>query len=182
MGFVRQFARDRSGASAVEFALVSFFLMLTIMFIMVVALILYEGEALDFATSKAARQIMTGQVQQNAVGQSGFRTAVLCPYLPAAMNCGNVIINVQTITEARQPGGYYTLVNASATALNMPALVVDSGSYSVGVQNSYEYVQVVYPVTFLPGFVVKMLGGATYNGSPAFLLVSTAAFKNEQYN
>ena len=182
MASVKQFARDRRGSSAVEFALVSFFLIMTIMFVMGVALVLYEGEALDYATSKAARQIMTGQVQTNVTTQSGFRTAVLCPFLPAAMSCGNVIINVQTITEARQPGGYYALVNASATALNMPTLAVDAGTYSVGTQGSFEYVQVIYPVTFLPGFFSKMLGGATYNGSPAFLLVSTATFKNEQYN
>ena len=41
----------------------------------------------------------------------------------------------------------------------------------------------VYPVPFIPGILAKVLGGgATYNGLPTYLLVSTVAFKNELYN
>ncbi len=183
MRTLKQFARGRSGAAAVEFALVSSFLFLTIAFVMVVALIIYQNEALDFATGKAARQIMTGQVQQGSINQPAFRTQVLCPYLPAAMSCGKVIINVQTVAQGMQPNGYYTLVNAGVTALNLPALIVDAGAYTVGGAGAYQYLQVIYPVTFIPGVFARILGGgATYGGSPAFLLVSTATFKNELYN
>lgn len=176
------FKRDERGAAAVEFALVSFMLIITIVFIMFAALIVYFNQALDFATQKAARQIMTGYVQTNSIGNTQFRTAVLCPLLPAALSCNNVIINVQTVTEASKPNGYYALVNGSATGLITPQLVVDQNSYSVGVQQSYEYIQVVYPLTFLPGFLANLMGtGTTYNGSAAFLIVSTAVFKNEQY-
>ena len=183
MRMLIQFARNRSGASAVEFALVSSLLIVTILFVMVVGLIVYQNEALDFAAGKAARQIMTGQVQQGATGQAAFRTQVLCPYLPASMKCSNVIINVQTIVEGAQPNGYYTLVNTGATALLLPTLAVDSGAYSIGTAGSYEYLQVVYPVPFIPAILARVLGGgATYNGSPTYLLVSTVAFKNELYN
>lgn len=180
---LQQFARSRSGAAAVEFALVSLMFLMSILFVMIVGLIVYENEALDFATSKAARQIMTGQVQKGSIGLSAFRTQMVCPYLPAAMNCANVIISVQTITVGAQPNGYYSLVNDSATALNIPQLKVDTGAYSVGTQGTYEYLLIVYPVTFIPSFFAKILGGnATYQGLPAFLLTSTATFKNEQYN
>lgn len=182
MRAVLKLARNRSGAAAIEFALISVPMIMTIVFVLIVGLIVYEQEALDFATAKAARQIMTGQVQQNGTAQGAFRTLVLCPYLPATMACGNVIINVQTITPGAQPGGYYALVNAGATALNMPTLSVDANAFSLGVAGSYEYVQVVYPVTFIPSFFARILGGSTFNGSPAFLLMSTAAFKNEQYS
>ena len=154
-----------------------------ILFIMVVALIEYQSEALDYAVEKAARQIMTGQAQKQAVGQSAFRTQMLCPYLPAAMNCSNVIISVQTVTPGAQPSGYYTLVNTTATQLVLPTMTVDAGPYSLGIQYSYEYLIVVYPVTFIPSFFARILGGGTtYMGLPAYLLVSTVAFKNEPYS
>ena len=177
-----RFLRDRRGATAVEFALVAGLFILTIVFVMTVGLIMYWNQALDYATSKAARQIMIGAVQKNSVSQSSFRTNIVCPYLPASMNCNNVIVNVQTVVEAAGPAGYYTLVNSSTTALIIPPLSNGSTQYSVGAQGSYQYLQVIYPVTFLPSAFKVILGGqATYNGAPAFLIVSTAAFKNEQF-
>ena len=64
----------------------------------------------------------------------------------------------------------------------IPTLSNGSAKFDVGIQASYVYLQVIYPITFLPRFLAGVLGnGATYNGSPAYLAVSTAAFKNEQY-
>ena len=110
MRVLDQFAREKSGAAAVEFAFVSMILVMTLVFMMIVALITYFNQALDYATQKASRRIMTGQVQDNAISQSAFRTQVLCSYLPAAMNCSNVIINihqswiaVETIIMIRRP-------------------------------------------------------------------------------
>jgi len=178
---IRALSIDRRGAAAVEFALVSSMLICTILFIMMVGLILYMNQALDYATSKAARQVMTGSVQKNGTNQSDFRTQLLCPYLPTAMSCNNVIVNVQTLAEAAQPGGYYSFVRSDQRGLTIPTLANSGAQYNTGVQQSYVYIQVIYPITFLPGFLANMLGGATYNGSPAYLAISTAAFRNEQY-
>lgn len=173
---------DTRGTTAVEFALVGSALILTIVFIMMGGYLLYIGQALDRATAVAARQIMIGAVQKAGTGQSAFVSNTVCPALPLAINCNNVIVNVQTVTEAAQPGGYYGLVNSTQTALTIPALSNASATFSPGTQGAYVYLQVVYPVTFLPGFLAKLLGtNATYNGSPAYLEVSTAAFRNEQY-
>ena len=62
-------------------------------------------------------------------------------------------------------------------------MLSNSGSkYDPGIQSDYVYLQVIYPITILPSFMSSILsGGATYNGSPAFLAVSTAAFRNENY-
>ena len=174
--------RDKRGAAAVEFALVSLIFILVILFVLTVGLYIFFGLSLDFAASKAARQVMTGKAQSSGFGQSQFVTNYVCPYLPYGMNCADVIVNVYTVTEAAQPGGYYTYVNSGATALNVPALSNGSASYSLGAAQSYEYLEIVYPVTFMPSSFTSFFGGgATYNGSPAFLLVSTAAFKNEAF-
>lgn len=178
---LRDIWRDRSGSAAIEFAIVSGMLISAILFVMVVGLILYIDQALDFATARAARQIMTGYVQKNGVSQSAFRTQYLCPALPSTMSCNDVIVNVQTLVEAAQPGGYYQFVNGGQTALLTPALSNTGASFNPGIQASFVYVQVVYPVTLLPRFMASLFGSATYNGSPAYLATSTAAFRNEQY-
>ena len=86
------------------------------------------------------------------------------------------------MTEAAQPNGYYTLVNANQTGVIVPNLSNSSTAYSTGVQASYEYLQLVYPITFLPSFFTKIFGaGVSFNGSPAVLLTATIAFRNENY-
>ena len=179
---LRRLLADASGTTAVEFALVGGALVMTIVFVMMLGILLYMNQALDFATSKAARQIMTGYVQKNGTSQSDFRTQLLCPYLPAVMICSDVIVNAQTLTEAAQPGGYYGLVNSTQTGMIIPSLSNSGAQFNVGIQASYVYLQVIYPITFLPKFMSRILAnGSTYNGSPAYLAVSTAAFRNEQY-
>ena len=175
-------ARDRRGAAAVEFALVGSALVMTIVFLTMVGLFLYINQALDRATDLAARQIMIGTVQKANLSQAAFRTTVVCPALPAPINCDDVIVNVQTLAKAAQPGGYYTLVNANQTGLVVPALSNATAQFNPGTQGAYVYLQVVYPLTILPAFMTSMLGANySYKGAPAYLTVATAAFRNEQY-
>jgi Flp pilus assembly protein TadG len=181
-GAAGRFAHDARAAAAVEFAIVSTALILMVVFVLALGLLLYFGQALDRATAVAARQIMIGAVQKANMTQSAFRTSVVCPALPAAMNCGDVIVNVQTIAKAAQPNGYYGLVNSNQTALLIPQLSNASAQFSPGTQGSYVYLQVIYPITFLPAFMSRLFAtSATYNGTPAYLTVATAAFRNEQY-
>ena len=173
-------ANDK-GTSALEFALVAPAALALIMFVMVAGLIVYMNLALDYATGKAARAVMIGTIQKNAVSQSDFRTKYVCPYLPAAMNCGDVIVNLYTLSESAGAGGYSDYVNLSAGTLNIPVLSNGSATYAVSQQGAYQYLEVHYPATFLPAMVASALGGSTYNGKKAFVTVSTAAFRNEQF-
>ena len=180
------FRRDTRGAAAVEFALIASMLIFLILFLMTAGFILYLNQALDYAASKAARQVMIGAVQKGNLSQSSFITTDLCPYLPAALSCANVIVNLQTATEAAQPAGYYTYLNnpssSNPSGLIIPTLSNASTQFLPGSQGSYEYLQVIYPITYFPSVFASMFSnGATYNGAPAYLAVSTAVFKNEQY-
>lgn len=172
---------DVKGASALEFALVAPLCLGLVLFLMTAGLVVYMNLALDYATGKAARALMVGTIQKNAVSQGDFRTQYVCPYLPAAMSCGDVIVNLYTLTESTGAGGYSDYVNLSAGTLNIPTLSNGSASYAVGQQGAYQYLQVLYPATFLPALISKAMGNATYNGKTAFLTVSTAAFRNEQF-
>lgn len=173
--------RDRRGATAIEFALVAPLLLLSILFIMVVAAVLYINQTLDYATSQAARQILTGTAQSGSMDQATFK-ANLCSNLPAVMPCANVIVNLYVVPQNTNPSGYYTFVKSDQSGLLIPPLTSGSGQYTLGGRGAYQYLQVIYPTTFLPrAFATMLSGGVTYNGAPAYLTIATAAFRNEQF-
>ena len=179
---------NKRGTVAIEFAIVGTALFTMIVFIMFGSLLLYMSQALDRATNVAARQIMTGVVQQQAISSaSAFATKIVCPALPTMFNCNDLIINIQKVNASDaayypSQSWYYTLVNISQTALLIPTLSNSTTQFRPGTQTDYVYLQVIYPISFLPSFMAKLLSsGATYHGSPAYLAVSTAAFRNEQY-
>ena len=174
--------RDEKGSTAVEFALVGMMFMAVILFTMVVAEILYFGQKLDFATEQASRQVIVGKAQQQATPPTlADFTQARCGTLPAAMSCSDVIVNLYVVPKATAPG-YYAYVKADQSGLALPALTPGSGQFTLGSQGDYQSLQVIYPVTFLPSFMTAWLDASTmYNGKPAYLIISTAAFRVESY-
>jgi Flp pilus assembly protein TadG len=178
---ISRLAGDRRGAAAVEFALVSVVFVLSLCATLSIALVIFLRLELDYATSKAARQIMNGTVQKSGYSADSFRTQLVCGALPAVFDCGSVVVNVKTAVKAVNPSGYYAFVTSDLSGLIMPS-PGGGGSYDVGVQGSYVYLQVVYPISFLPSLVTSIIGnGKDAQGNPAYLAVSTAAFRNEQF-
>ena len=106
MLLLRRYLHERRGAAAVEFALVAGLLILTILFVMTVATILFITQSIDYATTRASRQIMTGAAQAKSMDQAGFQTA-LCGYLPSMVKCGNVVINLYVVPGGTSPSGYH---------------------------------------------------------------------------
>lgn len=181
MLFMRRYARDRGGAAAVEFALVAGLFILAVLFVMTAAMILFINQSIDYAATRASRQIMTGAAQAQAMDQAGFRAA-LCGHLPAVLKCSNVVINLYVVQAGSSPGGYYSFVKPDMSGLVIPPLTPGVGQYTLGPRGAYQYLLVIYPITFLPSAFASILGGgATYNGAPAYLTVSTAAFRNELF-
>ncbi len=64
---------------------------LSTLFIIVAGAILYIGEVVDYATTAATRDIMTGTAQASAVNQQTF-TQNLCNRLPAGLQCSNLVV------------------------------------------------------------------------------------------
>lgn len=175
--------RNEEGATAVEFALVGSAFILTLLFVMASALVFYMNQALDNATARASRQILIGnlQSQSTAATPSSFRDSV-CSYLPAAFSCGNIVINLYVVPKAVQPSGYYSFVSSNLDGVLVSNLAAGAGQFNLGGRGDYQYLQVIYPIMFLPPQISSWLsGGATYKGKPAYLAVSAAAFRNEQY-
>ncbi|GJD63803.1 TadE/TadG family type IV pilus assembly protein [Methylobacterium frigidaeris] len=174
--------RDEKGSTAVEFALVGMMFIAALVGTMIVAQILYFGQKLDYATEQASRQVLVGTAQKqqtNPVSLASF-TRELCGYLPAAMSCGDLIVNLYVV-DAGNPG-YRAYARNDMSGLALPPLKPGSGQFTLGSQGKYQYLQVIYPVTLLPAFMTGWLDTTTtYKGKAAYLVISTAAFRVEQY-
>ncbi|WP_210253197.1 TadE/TadG family type IV pilus assembly protein [Beijerinckia sp. L45] len=180
---ISDFLIEARGTTAVEFALVAPLLLLTIFFILSVGYMMFMAQALDYATQKSARQIMTGQVQSSSLNQTQFRTQVVCPLLPSMFNCNNVIVNVQAVAvvDGSYPNEYYAFLNASQTGLSIPPLANAQTNYCPGQQQGYVYLQVLYPVSIFLSFLSASSVATTYLGQKVYLIMSTATFLNEPF-
>lgn len=186
MRYMPDLIGDEKGATTVEFALVGMLFLTALLFTMVVAEVLYFGQKLDFATEQASREILIGSLQKqqksdpaNPATLASF-TKKICDYLPAAMSCSDVIVNLYKVP-AGNPG-YYAYIKTDMSGLALPPLTPGSGQFALGGRGDYQYLQVIYPVTLLPAFMTNWLDTtATYKDKPAYLVISTAAFRVEQF-
>lgn len=169
---LRHFIRlclSKSGATAVEFALVAapFFALLAVVF--EVMLLFFAQEVLQTATTQASRLIMTGQAQSNGTTAAQFKNNV-CAAAAALFSCSGIYVNVQTFSSF-----------SSMTMLNpLQSGNFNSGAmnYSPGKPGDIELVQVFYqwPVFTAPlNFNLSNMNGNSH------LLMATAVFRNEPY-
>ena len=180
-GLFRAFARNSSGANAVEFGLVVFPFLATLLVIFEMSLDVFMTEALDNATRKAARSIMTGATQTAGTTGAQFKTNVLCPALPAFMSCSNVVVNVTAFNGGGTPSNYYNYVNPAKTWLVVPS-VLDAAHtvFCPGNSGQYVLVQAFYGAPFLSAYMPQAVQ-TQLNGVTSRVLSSAATFKNEPF-
>ena len=173
-GSARRFLRDRSGAMAVEFALVAAPLLFMLFSIIELALVFMVTSSLENATTEVARTIRTGAIQQAGGGsQTAFRNAICAEIRWMQANCQtNLSVDVRTFAS-------FTGQNAP-DPVNPTTKTFDTAAttYSVGVQGDIVLVRSFYRwkliSPFLSGGLERLSGGVT-------LLTATATFKNEPY-
>ncbi len=91
-------ARDRRGATALEFALTgSAFLGLTL-FVIALGFRLYVQVALDFATNHAARALAVDSTQKLSANRATFQAATLCDPRWWFLDCSQVTVSLQPVT------------------------------------------------------------------------------------
>lgn len=184
------FARRQDGGPAAEFAMIMPLFIGLVFVIAQLGLYFYYSASLFYVTQTASRQILTGSVANQNLTAAQFRTNILCPLLPGAMSCNNVITNINVIPEAEQPAGFYSLMNFVSTSSNsrgytmtgLASVTMNNAktSYCIGSPGAIVAVEVYYamPVLGLSWF----LGVAsTYNGKSVIFINATAAFKNEPF-
>jgi Flp pilus assembly protein TadG len=185
---LRRFSRDRNGATAVEFAMVSVPFLGLLFATFETAFVFLAQEGLDAATAVAARQLMTGQAQGNAAitSASQFANSLICNPTPPAqrilpnfINCANLIIDVSQATS-------FASANISKSYYTNPTT-----NYNPGGANCIVIVRVVYPMpAYLSILSANKLvstganntsGQTLYQGTMSYILMSTAVFRNEPF-
>ena len=95
---LRRFARDESGATAVEFALISLPFMGMMFGIIAVGLYFFVTFSLENAVERAARLIRTGQAQTQGMTTDQFKQEV-CNRAPGFIDCsGKIRVNVSVFS------------------------------------------------------------------------------------
>ncbi|MFD2237900.1 TadE/TadG family type IV pilus assembly protein [Aureimonas populi] len=104
-GLPRRLAGDRSGATAVEFALLAFPFFLTIFALLEVALLFVAELTLDAGVDRIGREIRTGQTFAAQPTREEFRQA-LCSSVGFLLDCDKLKIDLATYTSygAIEPG------------------------------------------------------------------------------
>jgi Flp pilus assembly protein TadG len=177
---IMRFGAQRSAATALEFAMVVPVFLVLVIETFQLGLYFYTSASLNYATSEAARQILTGAVGQQGLTAAQFLTNVLCPALPGSMSCANVVTNVVNVPEAIAPGGFYSFLNANQTGIAPPAVMENSQtSFCPGSTGSYVYLQVYYAMPVLSP--IWMAFAVSWNGGNVHFVSASAAFKNEPF-
>ena len=168
---LRRFRDNRTGASAVEFAIVAPLFLALLFAIIETALMFFASQVLETITQDAARMILTGQAQTANYQQADFKTYV-CNQIPAIFSCANVIVNVQSSSSVSGVAPS----NPFDASCNLQSSQIQ---YSPGGPGDTVLVQVFYKWQL---FVAGL--GYSFANCPnnQYKLSATAAFQNEPYS
>lgn len=149
-----------------------------ILLVFQVALIHFGRQTLDYATSDAARAVLTGRLSSSEQTMAVFRKNRICPNLLLNFDCDKVIVNAYKVTpQSSDPAkntGIYQFIDAAGLALRRaPA----QDSFCLGGPGDYVFLDVSYD---FPNFLGSIL---TAVGVPpsAFNLRATTFFRSEQF-
>ena len=167
-GLIKRFARARSGATAVEFALVALPFFTLIMAIIEISLVFFLGAMMDNALNESAREIRTGHLQTEGGSEESFRDE-LCRRIDVIADCTLISVDVRTYENFSQTD-FSSPIDADGN--------FDSSGFNFtpGGPSDIVVVRAFYPMNlFLPS-----VGLANLPGNKR-LIASATAFRNEPY-
>ena len=168
----RRFLRDENGATAVEFGIVALPFLALLLAAVQLGLVYLSQSALEVATEKAARLVLTGTAQAASTTQSQFLAAV-CAKLPSLLKCSNLMVDAQVYSS-------FSSSNTSAPTItyNPNGTVSNQWNYNIGGANNIVVLRVMYLLPVIKVPLGLSLSNTSYG---ARLLMATAVFKNEPY-
>lgn len=171
------FLRDRSGAAALEFAIVALPLLAFVALIFHVALYHFALQSLDHATRIAARSVMVGKAQVNATSEAAFKSGLLCPRFILGFTCEKVVVNafkVEATSDAAAGTGIYKFIDAATKSYKTSP---SGTSFCLGGPSDYVLLDVSYDFPNLFGSALSSDGAA----AKPWTLRSTSFFRNEPF-
>ncbi len=164
---------DERGATAVEFAIVALPFVALIIAGLQIGLFCLSQSALEVATEKSARLVLTGTEQSQAATQQQF-LAVVCSKLPAILNdCSKLMVDAQVATN-------FSSANTSSPTItyNPDGTVSNTWQYNIGGAGDIVVMRVMYLLPTVTGPLGLGMANTTNNRR---LIMATAVFKNEPY-
>jgi Flp pilus assembly protein TadG len=165
-----RFGADRSGASALEFALLAGPFLLLLVAVAEVAIVYFANFALDNAVAQGARLVRTGQAQTQKFDAAAFKTEV-CKYISAPISCSGLKLDVSHFASF----GGVQLTNPLDASGNLKS----NFNYDPGVGSDIVVVRAFYEWTLTAQLPQAISLSNMNNGDR--LLVATAAFRNEPF-
>jgi Flp pilus assembly protein TadG len=167
-----RFCRDRSGASALEFALVAIPTILTLLAIFEVGIMYFATFNLESATAQGARLIRTGQAQSQNFDAGKFKTEV-CKHVTAPITCAGLRLDVR----------HYSSFGGAGSDLTNPldgnGNLKSNFAYDPGVGGDVVVVRAFFEWPLVAKLPRAISLANMQNGDR--LLVATAAFRNEPF-
>ena len=180
----QRFWTTDAAASAVEFAFVAPIFVAMLMAVAQIGLYFYYSASLYRATDVAVRQILVGNAANDTQVVNGstttitgayFRNNILCPQLPGAMSCANVLDNIQVA-----PADFTTLENGSGTGLQPPASMNNANlTFCIGGPGNIITVQIFYAMPVLG--LSWLTNTPMFNGQNVLFISATSVFQNEPF-
>lgn len=165
----RRFRRDTRGATAVEFGLLALPFIALMAGIIELGITYFADNALDTATSEAARLIRTGQAQQKGFDAAAFRSHV-CDGLKPVFDCNNLKVDVRTSPD-------FSSIT-TAPPIKADGTIDDSKlKYDAGHGTDIVIVRVFYAWPAVLNFIDSK---SAANGK--HILAAVATFRNEPFN
>lgn len=168
----RRFWRDASGASALEFAMLAFPLILLLLAVFEVGVVYFANFTLENAVTQGARLIRTGQAQTQGFDAGKFKTEV-CKNLSAPISCAGLKLDVRHFSSFGSAGSDLT------NPLDGNGNLKTNFSYDPGVGGDVVVVRAFYEWDLAAKLPQQIGLGNMSNGDR--LLVATAAFRNEPF-
>lgn len=167
----RRLRRDRSGAAAIEFAMVVPLFLIGIIGIVEIAFTFLATQMLENATQDAIRSIMTGQVKSSTTSKDAFKSAV-CDKVKLLLSCGNLYVDAQAFASMPDPSTFVSPLQNQQ--------FVDSTQFITGKAGDIVVVRSFYA---WPVFLTKFLYGYDMSNMEGGkrLLSSAAAVRNEPF-
>jgi Flp pilus assembly pilin Flp len=166
---LRRLRRDRSGASAIEFAIIAPMFLIGTFAILELAMMFLGTQLLETATHETTRMIMTGQVKSTTVTKDAFK-GLVCEKVKQLLDCTNLYVDAQAYSSMSEPDFSSPIENQK---------FVDNTKFITGKQGDIVVVRTFYkwPV-YLAGFFgynqSNLEGGKR-------LLSGSAAVRNEPW-
>lgn len=168
----RSFARSRSGATALEFAIVAPVFLIALIGTMEVGIAYGAQAALQNSANQVARMVRTGQIQTAGITKDQFRTLV-CNNIQPLLTCDtNLQIDVESYNG-------FNNANFGSPLLPNGGLNPNLNNFQPGNPCDVVLLRVFYTWHVITPLIGPLMADMPNN---QMLMSATAAFRNEPYN